>query len=96
MANFTEALNIVKEHIKTLMTKENIKDNELNDLATLNKQVDELGIQHQELVDSHSKMKDKYIEAITNFGTPAQPKEEKQGKTFEEIANEIVANRSKD
>lgn len=96
MPTFAETLNVVKEHLKTLMTKENISDKELDDLATLNGQVDELGRQHQELVDSNSKMKDKYIEAITHYGTTTQPKEEQQsGKTFEEIAREIVARDSK-
>lgn len=94
MPTFAETLNVVKEHIKTLMTKEEISDKELDDLATLNGQVDELGRQHQELVDSNSKMKDKYIEAITNYGTTNLPKDEEQNsgaeKTFEQCAKDVL------
>lgn len=92
--NFNEALNGVKQHIATLMTKENISDKEIEDLTQLTQQVDELGKQHQELVDNHTKMKDKYIEAVVGFGTTKQPKDEVDGggeKTFEQIASEVIA-----
>lgn len=95
MAKFADTLNKVKEHIKTLMTKDGISDEELNDLTELNGQVDELDRQHQELSESHSKMKDKYIEAITQFGTTKAPKDEEQNsgaeKTFEQIAKEQLS-----
>lgn len=92
MAKFDESLQKVNETIKTMMTKDNVSDDELNVLTELKGQVDELGKQHQELVESHSKMKDKYIEAVTNFGTKEKPDEDDSAeKTFEEIAREVLA-----
>lgn len=92
MNKFQECLNLLKENIKTMMTKENLPDEELNSFVELNKQVDELGKQHQELVESNAKMKDKYIEAITNYGTSDQNKEDKTEvpKTLEEIAQAVA------
>ena len=92
--NFEDTLNGVKQSIATLLTKEGISDKEVDDLTSLTKQVDELGKQHQELVENHSKMKDKYIQMVVNYGTTKQPKEEVDDgaeKTFEQIAQEHLS-----
>lgn len=90
---FKDTLNEVKESIKTMMTKDGITDQELETLTKLNSQVDDLAKQHQELDESHSKMKDKYIEAITGFGTTKKPDEVDGGqpRTFEQIAQDVLA-----
>ena len=94
MAKFDETLKLVKQSIATLMTKEGVSDKDLELFTSLTKQVDELGTQHQELVDSHAKMKDKYIEAVVGCGTKTPPKDDVDSgkeKTFEEIAQEHLS-----
>lgn len=94
MAKFDETLKEVKQEIATLMTKEGVSDKDLEDLTSLTQRVDELGKQHQELVESHAKMKDKYIEAVVSYGTKTPPKDDVDSgkeKTFEEIAQEHLA-----
>lgn len=90
---FKDTLAQVKESIKTMMTEKDISDEKLNALTSLNAQVDDLAKQHQELEESHSSMKDKYIEAITTYGTTKKPDEVDGGqpRTFEQIAQEVLA-----
>ena len=90
---FKDTLAQVKESIKTMMTEKDISDEKLNALTSLNAQVDDLAKQHQELEESHSSMKDKYIEAITTYGTTKKPDEVEGGqpRTFEQIAQEVLA-----
>ena len=92
--DFNETLTGVKDTIKTLMTKENISDEEIETLTKLNEQVDELGKQHQGLADKHSKMKDRYIEGVLNFGTTKKPTDDVGAsgeKTFEQCASDVLA-----
>lgn len=93
MSKFDETLKEVKEAIKTLMTKENIEDSEIETLTKLNGQVDELGRQNQELVEKHSKMKDKYIEGVLNFGTSKKPDEIDGGspRSMEDIMKDVIS-----
>ena len=93
MSKFDETLKEVKETIKTLMTKENIEDSEIETLTKLNGQVDELGKQNQELVEKHSKMKDKYIEGVLNFGTSKKPDEIDGGspRSMEDIMKDVLS-----
>ena len=90
---FKDTLAQVKESIKTMMTEKDISDEKLNALTSLNAQVDDLAKQHQDLEESHSKMKDKYIDAITNYGTTKKPDEVDGGqpRTFEQIAQDVLA-----
>ena len=90
---FKDTLVAVKESIKTMMTEKDISDEKLNALTQLNAQVDDLAKQHQELEESHSSMKDKYIEAITTYGTTKKPDEVDGGqpRTFEQIAQDVLA-----
>lgn len=91
---FDEILKGVKDNLKNLMTKEGVDDTQLEDYTQLMQQVDDLGKQHQELVENHSKMKDKYIEAVVNYGTKTTPKDDVENdkpKTFEEIASEVLS-----
>jgi len=91
---FGEALKKVQETIKTLMTEEGISDERLEKLTELNTQVKELDTQHQGLEESYAKVRDKYIESITQFGTTKKPEEvdgESQPRTFEQIASDVLA-----
>lgn len=93
MTKFEETLKKVQESIKTLMTEENISDEKLEKLTELNTQVKELDQQHQGLVESYVKVRDKYIENITQTGTTQKPDEVEGGqpRTFEQIASEVLA-----
>ena len=93
MSKFDETLKEVKETIKELLTKEDIEDTEIDTLTKLNEQVDELGRQNQELVDKHSKMKDKYIDGVLNYGTTKKPDEVDGGspRSMEEIMNDVTS-----
>lgn len=93
MSKFDETLKSVKETIKTLLTRDGIEDSEIETLTTLNGQVDELGKQNQELVEKHSKMKDKYIEGVLNFGTKTKPDEVDGGnpRSMEDIMNDVIS-----
>lgn len=98
MSKFDETLKEVRECIKTLMTKEGIEDTELEILTKLNGRVDELGKQNQELVESHSKMKDKYIESVLNYGSSKKPDDIDGGenpRSMEDIMNDVVSKRKK-
>jgi len=91
---FGEALKKVQETIKTLMTEEGISDERLEKLTELNSQVKELDTQHQGLEESYAKVRDKYIESITQFGTTKKPEEVDGGsqpRTMEEIASAVLA-----
>ena len=94
MTKFGEALQKVQETIKTLMTEENISDEKLEKLTELNTQVKELDQQHQGLEESYAKVRDKYIESITQYGTTKKPDEVDGGsqpRTMEQIASEVLA-----
>ena len=93
MAKFDETLQEVKGTIKDLLTREGIDDREIETLTKLNSQVDELGKQNQELVEKHSKMKDKYIESVLNFGTKTKPDEVDggSGRSMEDIMKDVVS-----
>lgn len=90
---FGEAMKKVQESIKDLMTEEGISDERLEKLTELNTQVKELDTQHQGLEESYAKVRDKYIESITQFGTTKKPDEVDGGqpRTFEQIASEVLA-----
>lgn len=91
---FKDIMKDVKETLKTLMTKEGISDKDLETLTTLNSQVDELDKEHQASEESHSKMKDKYIEAITKYGTTSTPQDDKtppKPRTMEEIYRDVIS-----
>lgn len=93
MTKFGEALQKVQETIKTLMTEENISDEKLEKLTELNTQVKELDQQHQGLEESYAKVRDKYIESITQYGTAKKPEEVEgsQPRTIEQIAQDVLA-----
>lgn len=95
MAKFDETLQKVKGTIKDLLTRDGIDDKEIETLTELNSQVDELGKQNQELVEKHSKMKDKYIESVLNFGTKTKPEEVdgSSGRSMEDIMKEMTSNK---
>lgn len=89
---FEETMKKVKDSLKDIMTKDGINDKELEKFTELNSQVDELDKSHKELVESHSKMKDKYIDAITNYGTKQTPEEVGGSpRSMEDIAKDILA-----
>lgn len=92
--SFKETLNEVKDDVKDLMTEENISDEKLAKLTSLNEKLNELDKQHQTLAENHAKMKDKYIESVMNYGTSKEPKDETGGATgrsLEEIAGSVLA-----
>lgn len=94
MTKFGEALQKVQETIKGLMTEDGISDEKLEKLTELNTQVKELDQQHQGLEESYAKVRDKYIESITQFGTTKKPDEDDgsgQPRTFEQIAQDVLA-----
>lgn len=94
MTKFEEALQKVQESIKNLMTEKDISDEKLEKLTELNAQVKELDQQHQGLVESYVKVRDKYIENITQTGSTKKPDEDdgsSQPRTFEQIASEVLA-----
>lgn len=94
MTKFEETLQKVQESIKNLMSEDGISDEKLDKLTELNTQVKELDQQHQGLVESYVKVRDKYIENITQTGSTKKPEEEdgsSQPRTFEQIAQEVLA-----
>ena len=94
MTKFEETLKKVQGSIKELMTEKDISDEKLEKLTELNAQVKELDQQHQGLVESYVKVRDKYIENITQTGSTKKPEEVEgagQPRTLEEIATEVLA-----
>ena len=94
MTKFEEALKKVQDSIKELMTEKDISDEKLEKLTELNAQVKELDQQHQGLVESYVKVRDKYIENITQTGSTKKPEEvdgSEQPRTLEQIASEVLA-----
>ena len=92
MAKFGETLKLVQDGLKKLMTEEGISDERLEELTELNAQVTELDKQHQGLEENYAKVRDKYIQSITEYGTSKKPDEvDGQPRTLEEIAAEVLA-----
>lgn len=98
MTKFEETLKKVQDELIALGKQEGISTDTLDKITALNSKVNELGTQHQDLVEKHSNLKDLYIKNVSNFGTSKLPEDETGGKTprtMEEIAKDILANEKK-
>ena len=87
---FNELLQACKDSLKKTITTESTTE-EIASVEALDKQLDQLGESHQQLVAEHKKMKDIYIEKVLNYGTSQKPREEGTPRSLEEIAQEIIS-----
>ena len=92
MTKFAEQLQALKDSLKKTITSESTTE-DISRVDELEKQLDQLGESHQQLVTEYSKMKDIYIEKVMNYGTSSEPRDDDAPKSLEEIANEVIAKR---
>lgn len=94
---FAEKIANIKSVIDNMITSET-SVNDVAKFGDLKKSVDELQTDHDNMVKDYSQLKDRYIDAVKNYGTSTPPKDESSNdgeKTFEEIGKEIISNRGK-
>lgn len=96
MTKFEELLKQVHDQVKAKITSD-LPQEEIKSLTELDKSVDLLAEEHDKLVKAHQSLKDDYIDAIKSSGSRSvddkSNENENKEKTFEEIAQEIIANR---
>lgn len=90
MANFSETSKSVKEGLAEVMKRDDISDEALGKLTEVFNNLETLDTQHQEVVDKCLDYRDKYVAGITKFGTSDKPKDEGQGRSFEEITADVM------
>lgn len=98
MSKFEETLKGVQDELTNLGKQEGISTDTLEKITALSSKVNELGTQHQDLVNSHTELKDLYIKNVSGFGTPKVPDDEtggKQPRSMEQIALDIIAKEKK-
>lgn len=93
MAKFSEILNSIKDSLDGFITKDTPTD-QITQIGKVKEQLTELSDAHKQTLDDYGELKDRYIESIKNYGTGKEPTSEidsKQGKSFEEIGQTILA-----
>ncbi len=92
---FKDNMNKVMKEIDDLITKDT-PDEQVQKYVDLKKSIEELGSDHQKTLDDYGALKDRYIEAVKNYGTSKEPIDDhKAGKTLEEIGAELFQNKGK-
>lgn len=97
MQKFSEILKEVQTSLDGLITKDTPTE-QIAQIGKVKEQLTTLDNAHKQTLDDYGDLKDKYIEAVKNFGTGKAPTNEidqPQGKSMEEIGAEIIANRGK-
>lgn len=87
---FNETSKAVKDELASVMQRDDISDEALGKLTGILDNLKSLDKQHQEVVDKCLDYRDKYVKGITNFGTTEKPSEEKKGRSFDEIAKDVM------
>ena len=96
--DFKQQLEAIKECINGLITSDTPTE-QISQFGELKDKVDALGNAHQQTLDEFSQLKDRYIDAIKNYGTGKAPANEtssvQEEVSLEQIGAEIIANRGK-
>lgn len=90
-----DLINNIKEFLKASLTSETPVE-QVQKIGDLNKDLEDIENKYTKLVEENGKLKNTIIDSVKNGGTKTPPEDSSKGespKTFEEIANQVVANR---
>ena len=93
MQNFSEILKEVQTSLDGLITNDTPTE-KIAQIGKVKEQLTNLDTAHKQTLDDYGDLKDRYIEAVKNFGTgkaPTNEVDQNKGKSFEEIGAEIIA-----
>ena len=87
---FESKLAVVKENLKALLDDKDLDTSTINEIAKIDKDLDEVKAEHDTLVKQHSELKEQLIGMIktTSFKTPSDDSTEEEPKTLDEIIGE--------
>ena len=98
MKKFSEVLKEVEATLDGLITKDTPTD-QIEQIGKAKEKLADLDSSHKQTLEDYGALKDKYIDAVKNFGTGKAPANEiddsNKEKSLEEIGAEIISNRGK-
>lgn len=95
---FSEILKSINSQLDSLITKDTPTE-QISQIGKVKEQLNDLDESHKQTLVDYGALKDRYIEAVKNYGTSKQPTtedvDENREVTFEEIGREILAKDNK-
>ena len=94
---FTEILNGLRAQLDGLITKESPTD-QITKVGEIKATLDEMDSAHKQTLDDYAELKDRYIDAVKNYGTgkaPTDVNDDKKEVSLEEIGAQIISQRGK-
>ena len=90
--DFKQQLEAIKQQVNDFITSDMPTD-QIDQLGKIKDQLDSLGEAHQQTLDEFGQLKDRYIDAVKNYGTGKEPNTSDVGtgqeKTLEDLAQEL-------
>lgn len=94
---FTEILTDFKAQLDGFIQKDTPTE-QITKIGEIKSQCDELEAAHKQTLDDYADLKDRYIQAVKNYGTdkaPAGVTDDKKEVSLEEIGAKIISQRGK-
>ena len=93
MTKFEEIIGKINSSLDALMTAET-PDADIQKIVAIKEQVAQASEANKQITDDYVNMKARYIDGLKTFGTKEVPQEDKNPKSFEELAREIASQKS--